>query len=710
MTAVSARVLEALPEARIAYAIIAMDLDGLVTGWSVGAELILGWAAGEMTGRPASVLFTPEDRARGVPHAEMEAALAHGRSSGEGWHVRRDGTRFWAHSEVMPLRGAAGDACGVVKVLRDQTAQQMAEERQRTDTEFLRGVLAASGDIIKVLDLDGRVQFINELGLQALEISDFDAVRGGAWPAFWSEDGRVQALAALDTAREGGSGRFQGRADTFAGVPRYWDVQVTPILSSDGRPDKLLAVSRDITATRTAEMALREALSLNTLILESSRDCIIVLDLEGRVQFVSPGGVEAMEMEDMAATLGQSWLRMWKGTERDAAALALSEACHGRTGRFQGFCPTDKGLPKWWDIAISPLPGADGRPERLVSIGRDITEAREAQLRLELSEERLQLALGASRIVGIWDLDLLAGTIFGDANFARLHGIDEAEAAAGAPVMQVFRNMHEEDAAEVRAQLTALINGADSLHIEHRLVQQDGSERWVVAHGRLVRDAAGTPVRLPGALVDVTERHENEQRLRLLMEELAHRSKNTLAVVQSIAVQTMRGDGAIAEARQALTARLQALAAAHDVLLQNSWTQAGLQSLVESAARLHAPGPDGETRLVMDGPDVTLAPQAALSFAMVLHELGTNAVKYGALSTPTGHVKVRWSVTDGEVLHFAWSEHGGPAVQPPSRRGFGSRLIQRSLASDLQATVEHEFPPEGVVLTLEAPLAALREG
>ncbi len=687
-----------------------MDLDGLVTTWSAGANLILGWTAEEMVGRPASILFTAQDRARGVPHAEMEAALAHGRSNGEGWHVRRDGARFWANSEVMPLQDAARGIYGLVKVLRDQTAQQIAEEQQRTDTEFLRGVLAASGDIIKVLDLDGRVQFVNDSGLQALEISDADTLRGGSWPAFWSEDGRDQALAALDVAREGGSGRFQGRADTFTGTPRYWDVQVTPILSPGGRPEKLLAVSRDITATRTAEMALREALSLNTLILESSRDCIIVLDLEGCMQFVSPGGVAAMEIDDVSAVLGRSWLHVWQGAELGAAQAALAEACAGRTGRFQGFCPTEKGMAKWWDIAVSPLPGADGQPERLVSIGRDITEAREAQRRLQLSEERLQLALGASRIIGIWDLDLLAGSIFGDANFARLHGMDEVEAASGAPVTQVFRNMHAEDTAELRAQLTALINGADSFHAEHRLIQQDGSERWVVAHGRLVRDAKGVPVRLPGALMDVTERRENEQRLRLLMEELAHRSKNTLAVVQSIAGQTMRGDGAIADVRQALIARLQALAAAHDVLLQNSWTKAGLRSLVESTARLHASGAAGETRLFIDGPDVTLAPQAALSFAMVLHELGTNAVKYGALSTPVGHVEVRWSVTDGEQLHLSWSEHDGPPVQKPSRQGFGSRLIQRSLAADLQAMVEHAYLPEGVVLTLQAPLAALQEG
>ncbi|MDQ2926871.1 MAG: PAS domain-containing protein, partial [Pseudomonadota bacterium] len=136
--------------------------------------------------------------------------------------------------------------------------------------------------------------------------------------------------------------------------------------------------------------AIRNALGLNSLILDSSRDCIVILDLEGHTQFVSRGGVEAMEIDDVRAIIGLSWLRVWEGEDHRAAVAALAEARAGRTARFQAYCPTHKGTPKWWDMAISPLPGADGRPERLASIGRDITDMKRAAQRLAASEAQFR--------------------------------------------------------------------------------------------------------------------------------------------------------------------------------------------------------------------------------------------------------------------------------------------------------------------------------
>ncbi len=709
MTTVSERVLEALLETATDHAIIAMDLDGLVTLWSEGARAMLGWTAAQMAGQPASLCFTEEDRAAGVPQAELQAVLLHGRRSDERWHLRQDGTRFWASGEMLALRDTAGQVHGLMKILRDRTTRHLAEARQHADAEFLRSVLAASGDCIKVLDMDGRVQFVNDGGMALLEVSDFDQMRGCPWPDFWPGDGHGQAMRALAVARSGGTATFQNAANTFAGNSRYWDVQVTPILGADGTPEKLLAVSRDITSGRAGELALREAQGLNALILDSAQDCITVLDHEACTLFISPGGLAALEIEDASAVLGVSWLCVWQGEHTARARAAVQAACEGQTGRFQAACLTQTGRMKWWDVVISPLPGPAGTPGRLVSIGRDITEARLAQNQLLVSEERLQLALGASDMVGIWDADLAAGTIYADANFARVHGMDVAQAAAGAPLTDVFCNMHPDDAPVLRDQLHRMMDGADTLHVEHRLKQPDGTDRWVLAQGRLVRDAAGLPIRLPGAIVDVTERRESEQRQRLLMEEMAHRVKNTLAVVQSIARQTLRDDADIATAREALSARLVSLGAAHDVLMQGSWSRTSLGPLVDSAARLHAPGPG---RWTVAGPEVVLGPRAALAFAMVLHELGTNAVKYGALSVAGGTVDVCWRVMDApgqETLHFAWSERNGPQVAPPTRRGFGTRLIERSLVSELQGTVAYAYTPDGVTLTLDAPIQALEQ-
>ena len=130
--------------------------------------------------------------------------------------------------------------------------------------------------------------------------------------------------------------------------------------------------------------------ALNALLLESSRDCIVGLDLEGRMTFVSPGGLAAVEIDDAQSLIGRSWLKVWDGADRDTAAAAVAAARNGTTGRFQAYLATAKGTPRWWDVAISPLRGADGKPESLVSVGRDITEMKLAQLRLEASEAQFR--------------------------------------------------------------------------------------------------------------------------------------------------------------------------------------------------------------------------------------------------------------------------------------------------------------------------------
>jgi two-component sensor histidine kinase len=187
---------------------------------------------------------------------------------------------------------------------------------------------------------------------------------------------------------------------------------------------------------------------------------------------------------------------------------------------------------------------------------------------------------------------------------------------------------------------------------------------------------------------------------------LNHRVKNTLATVQSIASQTLRNTPSITAARPALEERLFALSRAHDVLTRENWEGAGLIEIVWEALAPYRH--ERENRLHLEGPDVRLSPRMALATAMALQELATNAVKYGALSDAGGQVRIAWGVTrenGGQRLHLTWSESGGPPVKPPQRRGFGTRLIERSLAQDLSGTVEIEFAPTGVVCTVNAPLA-----
>ena len=192
---------------------------------------------------------------------------------------------------------------------------------------------------------------------------------------------------------------------------------------------------------------------------------------------------------------------------------------------------------------------------------------------------------------------------------------------------------------------------------------------------------------------------------RLLIDELNHRVKNTLATVQSIAMQTLRNAPTNAQAYGALETRLLALSRAHDVLTRESCEGADLAEVVGQAIAPYA-GRDGE-RFHIEGPPVRVRPSMSLAIAMAIQELATNAVKYGALSNAGGAVTIDWSVVNGAEaprLAFRWSERGGPPVKPPARRGFGSRLIERSLARDLDGLVDIDFAPGGVVCTVDAPL------
>lgn len=240
------------------YAIVTTDLEGVITDWTPGAEAVFGWPSDDILGKSGDLLFTPEDRAAGVPARELATAREHGCANDERWHIRRDGSRFFANGSVRLLHGDGGTVAGFIKIARDETERRAVEARLRASEEFNRRVLASSADCIKVLDLDGRLEFMSEGGMGVMEVDDFSAIEGKCWPDFWPHDKQAEIRAAIDTAKSGETARFQGFSPTMKGTPRWWDVIVTPITDADGRAERLLSISRDITATKRAEEALRE--------------------------------------------------------------------------------------------------------------------------------------------------------------------------------------------------------------------------------------------------------------------------------------------------------------------------------------------------------------------------------------------------------------------------------------------------------------------
>ena len=244
-------------------------------------------------------------------------------------------------------------------------------------------------------------------------------------------------------------------------------------------------------------------------------------------------------------------------------------------------------------------------------------------------------------------------------------------------------------------------------HIQHyETVRQrkDGSQVWVSLTISPLRNANGVVVGASKIARDMTERRRADAHRKILIGELNHRVKNTLAVVQSIASQTLGHASTMEEARAAFGARLINLANAHDVLTRESWAGASLREIVGDAVKPYSG--DG-SRFEVDGPNVQLSPSAALAISMALHELSTNAAKYGALSAEKGHVRVLWSIDveeENRRLILRWEESGGPEVIPPKQKGFGSRLIERALASELGGEVRVQYEPAGLVCTINAPM------
>jgi two-component sensor histidine kinase len=204
---------------------------------------------------------------------------------------------------------------------------------------------------------------------------------------------------------------------------------------------------------------------------------------------------------------------------------------------------------------------------------------------------------------------------------------------------------------------------------------------------------------------EIDQRRQAEKRQRLLVNELNHRVKNSLAIVQGLAQQSFKGDLPGDVARRAFHARLSALAAAHNLLTRENWESALLGETIATAIS-GTTGANAE-RVILNGPQVQLSPQTAVSVAMAIHELSTNAIKYGALSNDSGSVSVSWQILGNgpeRRLYLEWNEQGGPPVKPPERRGFGSRMIERGLSSELRGKVVLEFRPGGLVCTIDAPL------
>ena len=315
-------------------------------------------------------------------------------------------------------------------------------------------------------------------------------------------------------------------------------------------------------------------------------------------------------------------------------------------------------------------------------------------------EWRHALTLEAGK-VGSWVWDLRSDEIVANDILRRMYDLPADDSISGSDILG---GIHPEDREEVEAALhSAFDEGVDYVS-EYRV---GATGRWLLARGRVYqRDGEGKPLIMMGVNLDLTETREAAEQTQLLLRELNHRVKNTLAMIQSLARQTMRRNPDPESFIEAFSGRLRTLSDSHALLSDRDWSGIGLTELV--ALQVQASNDFGPQQLELLGEDIFLPPDHALGLGLVLHELTSNATRFGALSVPDGRVSLSWSQRrDGDVwIDLIWMESGGPLVEEPREFGLGSRLIERSLAKVLGSSVELNFPPGGVEARISFPLPA----
>lgn len=344
----------------------------------------------------------------------------------------------------------------------------------------------------------------------------------------------------------------------------------------------------------------------------------------------------------------------------------------------------------------------DGRVAGFYVLASDLTDFRRSQAALAESETRLRLAVDAGRMA-IWEMNTTTATIKSSPDLNRLFGFP----AGYSPTSDEIRSRYAPGQRERLRQITleAATRGERYAETELEIVWPDGSHHWLLLRAEFLDVENGLPGRAIGVAIDITDRKKAADHQQLLINELNHRVKNTLTTVQSITAQSLRNATMASEARDAVEGRLFALSRAHDVLTRENWDGAYLREVVQQAIEPFQS--NCGNRIEASGNDIRLPPRIALAIAMALQELGTNAVKYGSLSNATGCVAITWTILDkedGQHLQLVWRESGGPTVIVPKRRGFGTRLIERSLAQELNGSVQIVFATTGVVCTINAPL------
>lgn len=522
----------------------------------------------------------------------------------------------------------------------------------------------------------------------------------------------------------------------------YRSAQSTPLVSRTGTPlgminthwheaghrpsvrqlqflDLLARQAADLIDQSASANALRESEERFRQFGDASHDVLWMRDPETmQWNYLTPAfeTIYGLTREEaLAGNNYRSWVELIVPEDREHATDAMRRVRAGEhvTFEYRIRRPIDGGV-RWLRNTDFPMRSASGELTMIGGIGHDITETKLNEERLERSEERLRSATEVGRL-GLWDWNVATGEVHWSDEHFRMHGYAIGEVT---PSYKAWvSGIHWDDRAATEAALVQAMNAHAEYVAEFRTVHPDNSVHWLYGRGRFFYDETGSAVRMVGAIVDTTERREWEERQKVLVAELQHRTRNLLGVVRSTASKTMKTSSDLTDFGSRFTARIEALARVQGLLSRlQEHDRVAFDELIRS--ELDAMGAAEEETVTLNGPPgVRLRSSTVQTLAMALHELATNSLKYGALGQPGARLSVRWRIeqdNEGATpwLHIDWKESGvgvrdtGAVTQ---RRGQGRELIERALPYQLKAKTTFELDSDGVHCTIAMPVSATSE-
>ncbi len=596
-----------------------------------------------------------------------------------------------------PVLSDAGEITGVLCIVEETTRRVLLEDNLKKSQDQLDCALDAAG-MVGLFDWDIR----NDLVRADARFSEFfgiepERAQEGVPMAEFMEaihpQDRIRVQRAVDHIKMNGE-KFaeEYRVLRPDGTVLWIDAHGRCLFSATGEPLRFAGAVIDITARRRTEDALRESEERLKAIFDQTAGGIVQMDVSGCFSFVNDRYGEIVGYtKDELRGMGVQALIHPDDLDRSLEALA-GMLRTGQSFEIEKRYRRKDGSTVWVHSSVNPIHDRSGAIVQAVATVFDITQRKQAE---EHAKSLAAIIASSDDAIISSDLDMTIRSW--NEGAMRLYGYSAKE-ILGQSINVLVPEGRKREAEDIMRQIT---RGERVETHETRRRRKDGTIIEVSLTVSPVFDEQGRIIGASKIARDITAQKEAERLTHVLMGELQHRIKNVLATVQAVARQTFSRGGAKPGQIDTFVARLAALGRAHDLLTVSSWQDAELSAVVRETL-----SPYASARLSVEGPGLRLPPRSAVAMALALHELATNAAKYGALSVPNGQVAIQWTVDGAAPSRFdlLWRERGGPPVSLPSEKGFGSKLITSLLAAELGGSVNVDYGTEGLECRVSAPL------